>query len=144
MNRHNADVRDWMTPQPITIVSSATLLEAMGIMNERGVRRLPVVDRNSELVGIITLSDIQSSMPTFEHGRSGREIVLGANTVDKIMTNTPITVNPDDTIQDAAESMLEYQVSGLPVVQGNEVIGIVTESDIFRLVVESWLPVMAE
>lgn len=144
MSRHKSDVRDWMTPEPVTIAPSASLLEAFGVMEERGIRRLPVVDSNNELVGIITLSDIQQAGPSFRHGRGGSDVVLGENSVQKIMTEVPVTVDPDDTIQDAAEAMLEYQVSGLPVVQGNEVVGIVTESDIFRLVVESWSPVMAE
>lgn len=147
MNRHRSEVQDWMTPDPITISSSATLLEASGLMDERDVRRLPVVDKSNELIGIITLSDIQKVMPTFEHGRSGRDgrqVVLSENTVQKVMAETPVTAEPDDLIQDAAEAMLEYQVSGLPVVQGSELVGIITESDIFRLVVESWAAVLAD
>lgn len=54
------------------------------------------------------------------------------------MTSDPITVAPEDTIQGVAELMLENQVSGLPVVQNDRVIGIVTESDIFKLIVASW------
>ena len=54
------------------------------------------------------------------------------------MTYSPVTISPSATIQEAAERMLEYQVSGLPVVRGNQLVGILTESDIFRLVVESW------
>ena len=146
MSRHKSEVQDWMTPDPITISPSATLLEASGLMAERDVRRLPVVDKSNELIGIITLSDIQKVMPTFEHGGSGsdgRDVVLGENTVQKVMAETPVTVEPDDLIQDAAEAMLEYQVSGLPVVQGSKLIGIITESDIFRLVVGSWTSVVA-
>ena len=55
-----------------------------------------------------------------------------------MITHDPVTVESDETIQDAAERMLEYQVSGLPVVEGRTPVGIITESDIFRLVVESW------
>jgi CBS domain-containing protein len=58
--------------------------------------------------------------------------------VRDVMTYDPITVDPEDTIQEAAERMLEYEVSGLPVISGNRPVGIITESDIFRLVVESW------
>ncbi|MCX6043334.1 MAG: CBS domain-containing protein [Caldilinea sp.] len=55
-----------------------------------------------------------------------------------VMTYSPVTISPSATIQEAAERMLEHQVSGLPVVRGNQLVGILTESDIFRLVVESW------
>lgn len=146
MSKHRSEVQDWMTPNPITISPSATLLEASGLMIERDVRRLPVVDDSNELIGIITLSDLQKVMPLFEHGRNGndsREVGLAENTVQKVMAETPVTVEPDDLIQDAAEAMLEYQVSGLPVVQGSQLIGIITESDIFRLVVGSWSSIAA-
>ncbi|MCB0043656.1 MAG: CBS domain-containing protein, partial [Caldilinea sp.] len=65
-------------------------------------------------------------------------LLAATRKVGEIMTWDPVTVDPEDTIQDAAERMLEYQVSGLPVVDGTRLVGIITESDIFRLVVESW------
>ncbi len=64
--------------------------------------------------------------------------MLPPSAVGDVMSSDPITVGPGDTIQDAAEQMLENQVSGLPVVEDDRVVGIVTESDIFRLVVTSW------
>lgn len=144
MNRHRTEVRDWMTPDPITILPTASLLDAHGLMIEQGVRRLPVVVQDNELVGIITLTDIQGTVTNSDFGEKGSRLSLDSHTVNTIMAETPVRVNPDDLIQDAAEAMLEYQVSGLPVVQGSRVVGIITESDIFRLVVESWTPVMAE
>lgn len=147
MTRHKSEVRDWMTENLITISSDASLLDAFGLMTENDVRRLPVV-ANNELVGMITLSDIQRAVPLSDaaaqaDSETGREYLLNSHTVRSVMAADPISVEPQDTIQDAAEAMLEYQVSGLPVVLGTEVVGIVTESDIFRLVVESWSPVMA-
>ncbi|MBV7331627.1 CBS domain-containing protein [Chloroflexi bacterium TSY] len=148
MIRHKSDVRDWMTANPVTISPDATLLDAFAQMVNHDVRRLPVVLEN-ELVGMITLSDVQRAVPVAENGHpngdaSRNEIRLSSRTVREFMAATPISIDPDDTIQDAAETMLEYQVSGLPVVQGEEVVGIITESDIFRLVVESWSTVFAD
>ncbi|MEZ4615332.1 MAG: CBS domain-containing protein [Caldilineaceae bacterium] len=60
------------------------------------------------------------------------------------MTTDPIVIGPDDSIQEAAELMLEYQVSGLPVVVDGRIVGIITESDIFRLVVKSWTELVAQ
>ncbi len=142
MNRHRTEVRDWMTADPYTIAPTATLLDAFGLMNENGIRRLPVVAAHNELVGMVTRSDIQRAVPTTRHN-DGRDAELAGRAVHNVMAATPVTVAPDDTIQDAAEAMLEYQVSGLPVVQGEAVVGIITESDIFRLVVESWSAVLA-
>lgn len=135
--RHQTEVQDWMTENPVAIGSEATLAEAYDLMLEREVRRLPVVDR--ELVGIITMGDILRQLPvSSEEGDTATRLLLNEKRVGDVCISDPITINPSATIQEAAERMLEYQVSGLPVVRNGKLIGIITESDIFRLVVESW------
>lgn len=135
--RHLTEVQDWMTENPVTIAPDATLAEAYDLMLEREVRRLPVVDR--ELVGIITYGDLLREVPvTGEEVDTETRLLLNEKRVRDICVFDPVTINPSATIQEAAERMLEYQVSGLPVVRNGKVIGIITESDIFRLVVESW------
>lgn len=137
MRRHLSQVNDWMAREPITISSDALLAQAYDLMQEQGVRRLIVVDREFE--GIVTLSDILRAIPLREE-TTDREtrLLLTTRRVRDVMTYDPVTVDPEDTIQEAAERMLEYEVSGLPVLAGGRVVGIITESDIFRLVVESW------
>jgi acetoin utilization protein AcuB len=137
MKRHLSQVNDWMTRDPITITSDASLAVAWDLMQEQGVRRLIVADR--EFLGIVTLSDILRVMPLREE-TNDREtrLLMTTRRVRDVMTYDPVTVDPEDTIQEAAERMLEYEVSGLPVLDGERVVGIITESDIFRLVVESW------
>ncbi len=137
MKRHLSQVSDWMTQDPITITSSSTLAVAWDLMQEQGVRRLIVAD--GEFLGIVTLSDILRVMPLREE-TSDREtrLLMTTRRVSDVMTYDPVTIDPEDTIQEAAERMLEYEVSGLPVLDGERVAGIITESDIFRLVVESW------
>ena len=135
--RHQSEVQDWMTETPVTISSEATLAEAYNLMLEREVRRLPVVDR--ELIGIITFGDILRQVPVAgEEADTASRLLLTEKRVRDAMAYDPVTINPSATIQEAAERMLEYQVSGLPVIRNGAVIGIITESDIFRLVVESW------
>jgi CBS domain-containing protein len=135
--RHLSEVQDWMTEHPATVSPDATLAEAYDLMLEREVRRLPVVER--DLVGIITLSDILRQVPvTGDDGDTETRLLLTEKCVRDAAVYDPITINPSATIQEAAERMLEYQVSGLPVVRNGKLIGIITESDIFRLVVESW------
>jgi acetoin utilization protein AcuB len=136
--RHLTEVQDWMRENPVTIDPDATLATAQELMIESEVRRLPVVERG-ELVGIITNSDILRQIPaTVEEADDDMRLLLTQRTVREVMTYSPMTINPSATIQEAAARMLEYQISGLPVVRNGKVIGIITESDIFRLVVESW------
>lgn len=138
MGKQRAQVADWMTRDPMTTSMDTSLAEAYELMSENEIRRLLVV-RDGELVGIITLSDILRTIPELlVETDSETRLLRGTQKVREVVTRDPVTVDPEDTIQDAAESMLEYQVSGLPVVDGSTPVGIITESDIFRLVVESW------
>ncbi|MBW7884947.1 MAG: CBS domain-containing protein [Caldilineaceae bacterium] len=135
--RHLTEVQDWMSDKAVTVSPDATLAEAYDMMVENDVRRIPVVDR--ELVGIITYSDILRHVPvSIEEIDEATRVLLTQRTVRDVMTYSPITINPSATIQEAAERMLDYQVSGLPVVRNGKVVGMITEGDIFRLVVESW------
>lgn len=138
MVNHRAQVADWMTRDPQTTTMDTSLAEAYELMSENEIRRLLVV-RDGDLVGIITLSDILRTIPALlvEADRETR-LLRGTQKVREVVTREPVTVDPEDTVQETAERMLEYQVSGLPVVDGSMPVGIITESDIFRLVVESW------
>ena len=137
IKRHLTEVQDWMSENVIVVAPDASLADAYALMLENEVRRLPVVDR--ELIGIITYSDILRYVPvSVEEADEATRILLTQRTVREAMTYSPITISPSATIQEAAERMLEYQVSGLPVVRNGQAVGMITESDIFRLVVESW------
>lgn len=128
-----------MTSNPITIRPNTSLFEAYDQMTENDIRRLPVVGSDDTLIGIITLSDVQKAIP--QQGSTGdreAELLLNRRHVSQVMTTDPLCVSPEDTIQDVAEIMLENQISGVPVIQGGKVIGIITESDIFRMIVETW------
>ena len=142
MNRHLTEVQDWMTTNPFTIQLQDSLFTAYNLMTENDVHRLPVVDESNNLVGIITLSDIVQTVAFGERpvssGNTETSLLINPRYVRDVMSSDPSTIRPDDTVQDAAELMLENHISGLPVVQSDELIGIITESDIFRLVVESW------
>ena len=136
--RHLTEVQDWMRENPVSVAPDATLATRRELMSENEVRRLPVVERG-ELIGILTNSDILRQIPsTADESDDDTRLLLTQRTVREVMTYSPMTINPSATIQEAAERMLEYQVSGLPVVRNGKVVGIITESDIFRLVVESW------
>ncbi len=129
-------VKDWMTADPVTIDAHTTLPEANRLMKECNIRRLPVVDQG-KLVGIVTLSDIREASPSNATALSIYELnyLLARLTVGEIMTRDPITIAPDTSIEAAARLMLDHKIGSLPVVQETRVVGIITESDIFRMLV---------
>ena len=134
-------VREWMTPDPVTITPETTLPEAHRLMMAHSIRRLPVV-QEGRLVGIVTLGDVRGAEPSGATSLSIWEVnyLLSRLKVEEIMTPRPFTISADATLGEAAQMMLNYKVSGLPVVDvAGELVGIITESDIFRMVVRNWL-----
>lgn len=134
-------VKEWMTPEPVVIRPETTLPEAHRLMMEHSIRRLPVVDEG-RLVGIVTLGDVRGAEPSGATSLSIWEVnyLLSRLRVDEIMTPRPFTIAAEATLGEAAQMMLSYKISALPVVDGDgRVVGIITESDIFRMVVQNWL-----
>lgn len=129
-------VKDWMTPEPITVSSQASMPEAYRLMKDEAIRRLPVVDEG-KLVGIVTLGDVREASASDATSLSIFELnyLLAMLPVGEIMTPDPITVTSTTAISRAAQLMLEHKVAGLPVVDHGKLVGIITESDIFRMLV---------
>jgi CBS domain-containing protein len=133
-------VRDWMA-SPVQIVHTDTpVSDAYNIMMQRGIRRLPVVE-NGRLVGIVTLGDLREARPSPATSLSIYELnyLLAKLTVGQVMTHNPFTVTPNTPVIVAARTMLTRKVGGLPVVDEEQrPIGIITESDIFRMLIDQW------
>jgi CBS domain-containing protein len=133
-------VKNWMTRDVITVDVNTGLAEAHRLMTEKHIRRLPVM-KNNRLVGIVTLGDVREAEPSDATSLSIWEVnyLLSQLKIEKVMSQNPITISPHATIGEAAWLMLEYKVSGLPVVdKTGHIVGIITESDIFRMVVQEW------
>lgn len=132
----------WMSPEPISVAPDTRLIDADTILREYDIGRLPVVDDNDNLVGIVTLGDIREASASDVSSLDTGELdyLLAKLKIEKIMAPDPITVYTNDTIAKAARLMLENKVSGLPVVDpvDGTLVGIITESDIFRLVTQTW------
>ncbi|MBI2333643.1 MAG: CBS domain-containing protein [Chloroflexi bacterium] len=126
-----------MTPNPVAITPQTNLPKAHQLMKEYKVRRLPIVD-NGRLVGIVTLGDIREASPSDATSLSIYELnyLLSNLTVKDIMTKDLHMVGAETSLHDAAALMLEKKIGGLPVMDGDSLVGIITESDIFRAVVE--------
>jgi acetoin utilization protein AcuB len=132
-------VKDWMTRRVVTIYSETSLPEAHRLMLVNKIRRLPVL-KMGHLVGIVTRGDVRGAEASGATSLNMCELayILSKLDIEKIMTRNPITISPEATISEAAKIMLEQKVSGLPVVdEAGSLVGIITESDIFRLVVQS-------
>ena len=124
-------VRDWMHPNPVTVRPETTLDEVYRLMQERQIRRVPVV-RDGQLVGIL-LGDVRHGLPAAGVSASGEALQqAAAQTVELLMSRDVLTIRPEATLREAARLMLENKIGGLPVLQGNNLVGIITESDIFR------------
>jgi acetoin utilization protein AcuB len=125
-------VVDVMTTHPVTVSLTDTIGLADELMNTNRIRQLPVVE-DKRLVGIVTDRDIRSFLSgSLLETPETRERAL-ASTVREIMTTEPITVSPDDDLQEAVEIMIDEKIGGIPVVDEPEgLVGIVNYVDILR------------
>jgi acetoin utilization protein AcuB len=127
-------IKDWMTRDPVTINEDTSMIKAIHIMKEHRFRRLPVVSAG-RLVGMVTDRDLKEASPSKATTLDVHELyyLLAELQVKEIMTRTPISVLENDTVERAAQLMLEHTISGLPVVDDRgQLVGIITQSDVFR------------
>ncbi|HNP88386.1 MAG TPA: CBS domain-containing protein [Kouleothrix sp.] len=133
------EIRFWMRAPAITINLAAPLSEALALMHEHDVRRLPVVIDTGELRGVITQGDIRGADVLRAAGFDPFDVAEGLRTVKvyEVMSTEPITVAPETGLREAAMLMIENKIGGLPVVNDEQhVIGIITESDLFEALVQ--------
>lgn len=120
-------VRERMTQPVVTIGPTADFQQALALMQKRRLRRLPVVDASEQLVGIVVERDLMLAALHYSPARVE---------LDDVMTRDVVTATPQTPLADVAKTMLERKIGGLPVVEGGQVVGIITESDIFKRFVE--------
>jgi acetoin utilization protein AcuB len=125
-----------MTRNPATISSTDPIRMAVNRMQEKKCRRLPVVD-NGKLVGIVSDRDLRraTNSPLVLRERWYDDFMLDHIPVRACMTEDPITVNPQTPIIDAAKLIHEHKFGGLPVVEGDKLVGIVTETDLLNYLI---------
>ncbi|MCW3489874.1 CBS and ACT domain-containing protein [Dethiobacter alkaliphilus] len=130
-------IEDRMTKDVITVSPDTTVPDALNLMEEKDVRHLPVVDKG-RLSGIVSMLDLVRATPSPATSLSIWELnyLLAKLPVQDVMTKDVISVRPDTPIDDAALLMRTNKIGGLPVVKEEQVVGIVTETDIFSAVLE--------
>jgi acetoin utilization protein AcuB len=131
-------VRERMSRQPVTIAAGTPITEALRVMRQNQVRRLPVVDASGGLVGIVSEKDLLYASPSPATSLSIYEMhdLLTRLQVDEVMTAEVVTVAPNALLEEAARIMADNKIGGLPVVDGNRLVGIITETDLFKVFLE--------
>lgn len=131
-------IRDWMTTEVITISPDMSMMKASRLLKEHDISRLPVVDDQHRLVGIISDRDIKEASPSKATTLDVHELyyLLSEIKVKDIMTVDPVSAAPTETVENAAVTMIERKIGGLPVVdEYSKVVGIITDSDIFEVLI---------
>lgn len=131
-------VRDLMTEKVYTLRPGDNLATLYDLMDSRRVRHVPIVDTESEIVGLVTDRDLsRSALGALEElPLSAERDSLRATRIRDIMATEPDTIEPDATLKEAAEMLLENKIGCLPVVEGVHVAGILTEADFVRFYLE--------
>jgi acetoin utilization protein AcuB len=131
-------VSNRMTPDPITVSDKTPIDEALKVMRDKGVRRLPVLNKKGKLVGIVAEKDILYASPSPATSLSIHEIhyLVSKLTVGEIMTKDVFTVTGDTPLEEAARVMADHRIGALPVMRNGKLVGIITETDIFKALLE--------
>ncbi|MCI5774815.1 MAG: CBS and ACT domain-containing protein [Erysipelotrichaceae bacterium] len=131
-------VKDQMSTNPYCISPKTSISKALEIMSTNDFHRLPVVDGEYNLVGLITAGMISDKTPSKATSLSIYELnyLLSKTNVNEIMETNVKTIRPDALLEEAAVKMRTYDVGCLPVVEGKKVVGIITQNDIFTAFVD--------
>ncbi len=128
-------VNEWMSTELITITPEASLSEAVKLMKEHKIRRLPVVDQAGQLKGILSDRDLKEASPSKATTMDVHEryYLFNELTVGECMTKKVLTVDCHDTVERAAVLMLDNKISGLPVMDDGQPVGVLTLDDVARV-----------
>ena len=130
-------VRDYMTTELVTVRETDTLLDATMFFVRSTFRHLPVV-RGRQLVGVITERDVKQYAPSVLSGISAEDYnsIMETTPISRVMARTPITVRPDQSVLDAAKLLYAKRLDCLPVVQDSELVGIITTTDMLKVLAQ--------
>lgn len=126
-------VKDRMTPEPISGHPDMSVTDAQELMKSKGFRHLPILDENGKLVGLITKGSLAGALPPDTSNLSRFEVsyILAKIKVKSIMVEDLVTATPDTPIEIAARMMADNLIGCLPVIENDELVGIITDRDLF-------------
>jgi acetoin utilization protein AcuB len=131
-------VGERMTHPVITIEPDTPVQEALNMMRRENVRRMPVTDSEGHLVGIVAERDLLHASPSDATSLSVWELnyLLSKIVVKEVMTKDVITITEDTLLETAARIMADRKIGGIPVMRDSKVVGIMTETDLFKIFLE--------
>jgi acetoin utilization protein AcuB len=126
-------VREWMSPDPVTVTPSTTIREARRLLRYYGVRHLPVVERD-RVVGMLSDRDVRiddNALDLIAAATADPDEASGAGREVRLVLSTPVhVIGPDEAVEAAARAMLSWRISALPVVDAaNRLLGLITTTD---------------
>ena len=132
-------VESRMTPNPIIVHPDTSFEDALQTLREKKIRRLPVVDKQGNLVGIVVEKDLLYASPSPATSLSVFEVhyLLSKLQVKDVMTKRVYTVGEDCPLEEAARIMVDHKIGSLPILRDRQVVGIITETDIFKIMAEA-------
>ena len=127
-----------MTRNPIFVSPDMSVNDARALMTREKIGKLPVLDKNNRLVGIVTKKDLVKAGPSAATSLDMYEIsyLLSKLKVETVMERNVLTVQQTEVVEEAARIMADSQVGCLPVMKGDLLVGIITETDLFRTFVD--------
>jgi len=130
-------VRDYMTTELVTVQETDTLLDATMFFVRSTFRHLPVV-RGRQLVGVITERDVKQYAPSVLSGISAENYnsIMETTPISRVMARSPITVRPEQSVLEAAKLLYAKRLGCLPVIQDNELVGIITTTDMLKVLAQ--------
>lgn len=131
-------VKERMKHPVITVKPDIPIMDTLNMMKREGIRRTPVVDGHGKLVGIVSDKDLLNAGPSAATSLSVWEInyLLSKIKVHDVMTQEVVTVHEDTPIEEAAYIMATNKIGGLPVTRDGSIVGIITETDLFKVMLE--------
>jgi acetoin utilization protein AcuB len=123
-----------MSRDVVTVRPDAALMEIRGLLDQKGFNHLLVTEEDNTLCGVISDRDVLKAISPFlgTYSEEHRDVKTLSQPASKIMQSEPITVTPETTIEEASQILLDNRVSSLPVVEGDELVGIVTGKDMLE------------
>lgn len=131
-------IKERMSYPVITVHPDMPIMDALDLMKKEQIRRFPVVDKRGHLVGIVSKTDLLHAAPSAASSLNVWEVnyLVSKITIKSVMTPDVITIEGDTPLEEAARIMADNKVGGLPVLNRGKVVGIITETDLFKIFLE--------
>ncbi len=130
-------IKHWMTKEVITATPETSVVKANKLMKDHNIRRLPVVDDEMHVVGIVSDRDIKDATPSQATTLDMREVLylLSELKLKSIMTVDPVCVSPNDSVEKIAMIMEEKGYGGFPVTENDKIVGVISDHDVFKVLI---------